>query len=70
MQKLRLDYLAARTAEQRKAAVEAIQTRFFEEAPYAYAGQFFPPIAYRSDRLKGVIGMVSPVYWNMEKFAG
>jgi hypothetical protein len=50
--------------------VEQIQLRFLEEAPYAYAGQYFPPIAYRKDRLKGVIGMVSPVYWNMEKFAG
>ena len=70
MQKLRLDYLAARTAEQRKKTVEAIQLRYLDQAPYAYAGQFFPPIAYRKDRLKGVIGMVSPVYWNMEKFAG
>lgn len=67
MQKLRLDYLAARNAEQRKSAIEAIQTRFLESAPYAYAGQYFPPIAYRKDRLKGVIGMASPVYWNMEK---
>jgi hypothetical protein len=24
-------------------------------------------VAYRKDRLKGVIGMSSPVYWNMEK---
>jgi peptide/nickel transport system substrate-binding protein len=70
MQKLRLSYLAAKKAEERKKAMDAIQTRFFEEAPYAYAGQYFPPIAYRKDRLKGVIGMSSPVYWNMEKFAG
>jgi len=70
MQKLRLDYLAARNADDRKKVVEQIQLRFLEEAPYAYAGQYFPPIAYRKDRLKGVIGMVSPVYWNMEKFAG
>ena len=46
---------------------QPIQARFLEEAPYAYAGQYFPPIAYRKDRLKGVIGMASPVYWNMEK---
>ncbi len=70
MQKLRLAYLAAKKAEDRKKAIEAIQLHFFEEAPYAYAGQYFPPVAYRKDRLKGVIGMSSPVYWNMEKFAG
>jgi peptide/nickel transport system substrate-binding protein len=69
MQKLRLDYLAARNADERKKLVEQIQLRFLEEAPYAYAGQYFPPIAYRKDRLKGVIGMVSPVYWNMEKIS-
>ena len=69
MQKLRLDYLAARSADDRKKVMEQIQAEFFEAAPYAYAGQYFPPIAYRKDRLKGVIGMVSPVFWNLEKFA-
>ncbi|HKX09307.1 MAG TPA: ABC transporter substrate-binding protein [Stellaceae bacterium] len=69
MQKLRLDYLAARNADDRKKVLEQIQTEFFEEAPYAYAGQYFPPMAYRKDRLKGVIGMVNPVFWNMEKFS-
>ncbi len=67
MQKLRLAYLSAKKIEDRKKVMDAIQTRLFESAPYAYAGQYFPPIAYRKDRLKGVIGMASPVYWNMEK---
>jgi hypothetical protein len=49
--------------------IEAIQRRFFEVAPYAYAGQYFPPVAYRQDRLRGVIGLAAPVYWNMEKIA-
>ena len=70
MQKLRLDYLAARDPDQRKAAIEAIQKRYFEEAPYAYAGQYFQPMAYRTDRLKGLVGLVSPVYWNVQKIAG
>jgi peptide/nickel transport system substrate-binding protein len=67
MQKLRLAYLGAKKEEDRKAAIEKVQAHFLEEAPYAYAGQYFPPVAYRKDRLKGVIGMSSPVYWNMEK---
>jgi peptide/nickel transport system substrate-binding protein len=66
-QKLRLAYLSAKKAEDRKKVMDAVQLRLFETAPYAYAGQFFPPIAYRKDRLSGVIGMASPVYWNMEK---
>ena len=60
----------ARDADQRKAAIEAIQKRYFEEAPYAYAGQYFQPMAYRTDRLKGLVGLVSPVYWNAQKIAG
>ena len=67
---LRLTYIAARDDEERHRTVEAIQRRFFEVAPYAYAGQYFPPVAYRKDRLRGVIGLAAPVYWSMEKFAG
>jgi peptide/nickel transport system substrate-binding protein len=69
MEKMRLDYLAARTAEQRKTLMDRIQLRLFDQAPYAYAGQYFPPIAYRKDRIKGVQGMISPVFWNIEKFS-
>lgn len=65
----RLAYIAAKNDAERHRAVEAIQRRFFETAPYAYAGQYFPPVAYRKDRLRGVIGLAAPVYWNMEKFA-
>ena len=68
--RLRLTYIAAKDDEERRRTVEAIQRRFFEAAPYAYAGQFFPPVAYRKDRLRGVIGLAAPVYWNMEKLAG
>jgi len=67
---LRLAHIAAKNDDERRHTIEAIQRRFFEAAPYAYAGQYFPPIAYRKDRLRGVIGLAAPVYWNMEKFAG
>ena len=65
----RLASLAAATPDERKKAIEAIQLRFFEAAPYAYAGQFFPPMAYRKDRMRNPIGLGSPVFWNIEKFA-
>jgi len=55
---------------ERHRTVEGIQRRFFEAAPYAYAGQSFLPVAYRKDRLRGVIGLAAPVYWNMGKLAG
>jgi peptide/nickel transport system substrate-binding protein len=67
--KARLAYLAAATPDERHKAIEAIQLRFFEAAPYAYAGQYFPPIAYRKDRIRNPIGLGSPVFWNIEKFA-
>jgi peptide/nickel transport system substrate-binding protein len=67
---LRLAYIAAKNDDERHQTIETIQRRFFEAAPYAYAGQYFPPIAYRKDRLRGIVGLAAPVYWNMEKFAG
>jgi peptide/nickel transport system substrate-binding protein len=70
MEKLRVEYLAVNGEAQRKALMDKIQLRFLDQAPYAYAGQYFPPIANRKDRLKGVVGILSPVYWNMEKIAG
>ena len=70
METLRVAFLAATSAAERKQLIDKIQLRFLDQAPYAYAGQYFPPIAYRKDRLRGVAGILSPVYWNMEKFAG
>ncbi len=67
--KLRLTFLAAKNDEERHKAIDAIQARFLEAAPYAYAGQYFPPVAYRKDRMKGPIGLGSAVFWNIEKFA-
>jgi hypothetical protein len=60
---LRLADIAAKNDDERRQTIETIERRFFEAAPYAYAGQYFPPIAYRKDRLRGVIGLAAPVYW-------
>ncbi|HEX3954392.1 MAG TPA: ABC transporter substrate-binding protein [Stellaceae bacterium] len=65
--KLRLAYLAAKDEAARHQAIDALQARFFEAAPYAYAGQYFPPVAFRKDRMKNPIGLGSPVFWNLEK---
>jgi peptide/nickel transport system substrate-binding protein len=67
--KLRIAYLAANNDEERKKAIDVIQARFLDTVPYACPGQFFPQVAYRKDRMKGAIGLGSPVFWNIEKLA-
>jgi peptide/nickel transport system substrate-binding protein len=66
----RLAYVAAKNEAERHRTVEDIQRQFFEAAPYAYAGQYFPPVAYRKNRFAGHDRPGRPVYWNMAKFAG
>lgn len=67
--KLRLAYLGAKDDSERRKAIDALQARFLDSAPYAYPGQYFPQIAYRKDRMKNPIGLGSPVFWNVEKTA-
>ena len=52
--------------DKRHAMIDAIQTRGFISVPYAPLGQFFQPIAFRSN-IKGVLLSGVPVYWNIEK---
>lgn len=66
--KLRLPYLAAKERRRaEKGRLTRSNLRFLESAPYAYPGQYLPPVAYRKDRMKGPIGLGSPVFWNIEK---
>ena len=46
--------------------VEKIQARGYVSVPYIPYGQFFQPIAFRSN-IKGVLVSGQPVYWNIEK---
>ena len=46
--------------------IEKIQARGYVSVPYIPYGQFFQPIAYRSN-IKGVLDSGQPVYWNIEK---
>jgi peptide/nickel transport system substrate-binding protein len=50
----------------RKAIAEALQKRAAEFVHYVPLGQFFSPVAYRSN-LKGVMEVPWAVYWNIEK---
>ena len=46
--------------------IEKIQARAYVSVPYIPYGQFFQPIAFRSN-IKGVLESGQPVYWNIEK---
>ena len=48
--------------------VEALSRRAYEQVPYISFAQWRNPVAYRADRLSGVITMPSlPPMWNIEK---
>lgn len=67
IEELRADYASAATLEERQAIAEELQARAYETVPYIPFGQWVTPIAYRSDRLAGVLQMPNgQVFWNIE----
>ncbi|HTZ34719.1 MAG TPA: ABC transporter substrate-binding protein [Stellaceae bacterium] len=64
---MRLQWMKASTAEERKKIAEAIQARAFEIVPYIPTGQWFAKTAYRKN-LKGT-PLTGPALfmWNVEK---
>ncbi len=59
-------FFAAATGEARKAAMDALQERFYEVVPYVVAGQFLAPKAWRAN-VSGVVSASEFVFWNVEK---
>lgn len=66
LEKLRAAWVAESDAAKRKGLTDAIQARMYEVVPYVNFGQFFMPMAYRSN-LSGVLDVGIPVMWNVEK---
>ncbi len=66
LEKLRMDWARETDAARRMQITEAIQKRAYEFVPYVNFGQFFQPMAYRSD-LDGLLAVGIPVMWNVEK---
>ena len=56
-------------AERRRLATE-IQRRALEVGTHMHAGQFFVPMAYRSDRLSGLVEGPVPFLWGVAKGDG
>lgn len=67
LEALRVTYATAQSDEERQQIIDDLQRRYFETVPYVHIGQFFRPVAFRNDRVSGVVGQQSPVFWNIEK---
>jgi peptide/nickel transport system substrate-binding protein len=63
---LRVEWMKAKGADERKKLAEAIQARAFEIVPYIPTGQWFPKTAFRKN-VKGVITAPAFLMWNVEK---
>jgi len=59
-------YAREASAAKRRTMIDKIQERGFVSVPYVPLGQYFQPIAFRSN-IKGVLLSGVPVYWNIEK---
>ncbi|WP_245978296.1 ABC transporter substrate-binding protein [Allostella humosa] len=58
----------AQTLAERKAIAVDLSKRAYEQVPFIPFGQWVSPMAYRSDRLSGVLSNPSmPPMWNIEK---
>jgi peptide/nickel transport system substrate-binding protein len=65
-EQLRDDFARATTAEAKAKIVEELQARLFEVVPYVNYGQWFQPMAWRSN-LSGVLVSPVPFFWNIDK---
>jgi peptide/nickel transport system substrate-binding protein len=66
LEKIRLSYLDARNDAERKQVMDTLQRRFFEVVPYVHLGQYFQPLAYRSN-VEGLRPAMSLSLWGVEK---
>ncbi|MBC8719399.1 MULTISPECIES: ABC transporter substrate-binding protein [Brucella/Ochrobactrum group] len=63
---LKKEYIAAKTPEEQKAAVEKIQAQTLENVLYIPLGEYNPPQARRSN-VVDMLGSPVPVFWNVKK---
>ena len=66
MEELRLAWAREGNLKKRKAITDQIQQRAYEMVPYVNFGQFYWPMAIRTN-LKGMISIGIPVMWNVDK---
>ncbi|MFC3694075.1 ABC transporter substrate-binding protein [Chenggangzhangella methanolivorans] len=66
LEKMRADFAAAETDDQRKQIAEKVQARVYDQVIYVPLGQYRQPAAWRAS-VSGVVKAPIPVFWNMEK---
>jgi peptide/nickel transport system substrate-binding protein len=68
LDKLRGDFAFARTVEERKVVAQKIQERAAYVVPHLIFGQWTQPLAFRSDKVSGIVPVTGlPVLWNISK---
>lgn len=66
LEKMRADFAAAETEDQRKEIAKKVQARVYDQVIYVPLGQYRQPAAWRAS-VSGVVKAPIPVFWNMEK---
>ncbi|MGI9410135.1 MAG: ABC transporter substrate-binding protein [Hyphomicrobiaceae bacterium] len=66
IEQLRDKYARASSREEKDKIINELQARLFEVVPYVNYGQWFQPMAWRSN-LSGVVVSPVPFFWNIEK---
>ena len=67
IEKLRTEFGREPDPAKQKQLAREIQERAFEVVTYVPLGTIFQPVAYRGDRLTGLIKSPVPLFWNVTK---
>ncbi len=68
IEKLRSAYGFAHTDADKMKVARDLQARAIEQVVYVPFGQWTQPLAYRADRISGIVPVTGlPVFWNIEK---
>jgi peptide/nickel transport system substrate-binding protein len=67
IEKLRTEFGREPDPAKQKQLAREIQERAFEVVTYVPLGTIFSPVAYRGDRLTGMIKCPVPLFWNVSK---
>jgi peptide/nickel transport system substrate-binding protein len=66
LEKVRQQFITAATVEERRLLADRYQTGFYKLVNYVPLGEFFVPVAYRTN-VRGVLKASLLVLWNVEK---
>ena len=66
LERRRVAFADAATAEERRRALDAIQERYLEVVPFVALGQILKPVAHRSN-VSGFVASPLLAFWNVEK---